>query len=341
MHGMLKSLDPYSEFFSAEEYKKFNEAVTGSFVGIGAGLEKNDDASLPGISFVIPGSPAAQAGLKAGDRVKEVDGTSAALLTTDELVSKIRGQAGTSVTLTIVRTDPASPTPLEFKVTVQRAPVESVNILAKMLPGQTGYVYYGEFRPHSTDALLDAIDKLKAQGAKSLILDLRMNPGGALDDAGEIAGAFLRKGQAIVTLRDRDGNEAKGVAGEDGRFADLPLKVLVDGGSASASEIFAGAMQDHKRAVIYGERTFGKGVGQSVIPVEDGSVLKLTTFHWFTPDGHSIQKDASGVGGITPDIQIPVAKQAEAKIVENILRTMNGGTPKDGVEDPILERALQ
>ncbi|MBI4678669.1 MAG: S41 family peptidase [Elusimicrobia bacterium] len=347
MRGMAQTLDPYSRFFDPEEYVKHQEERQGSYAGIGVGLTRRGD----GIVYVLPRSPAARAGFKAGDRILEIDGENAGSLRADEVAQKLRGPAGTRVTVKLMRVDKKTGAESVLTVVCGRASLQLPNSFSKLLPGGFGYVYFDSFRsggnpfgfldPSAGTAgeVLGRVRRLRSAGASSIILDVRYNGGGALDAVGAITAAFLKKGQTIVVMRDRRGREDRVSVDEDGDFSDLPVKVLVNGFSASASEILAGALQDNGRGTVIGRRTYGKGSAQSFIEFDDGSALKLTMNRWYTPKGASIDR-AAGQGGIMPDVTVEVDDETEMSAYAATLMELYGEPAGSPVPDPVLEEAL-
>lgn len=312
INGMLETLDdPYTAFVPPEVARILREDNSGEFEGIGAYVEEAPDGGVF-IIRVFEDGPAAQAGLRAGDIVVAVDGQDITRATLNEALLLIRGPAGTDVTLTVVRE--GEDQLLEFTIT--RARLEIPTVEARMLDDNIGYVALFEFNSVASRRLTDAVEGLLDQGAEAIILDLRNNPGGFLDQAIDVADLFLPEG-VVVIQRDVDGNE-RIHRSRDGQIAeDVPLVVLVNEGSASASEIVAGAIQDRGRGTLIGETTFGKGSVQLQFDLSDGSQLRVTYANWYTPNDRSISEE-----GITPDI-----------IVE---------TPTEpSEEDPQLERAIQ
>ncbi len=338
MRGMARELDPHSQFYSPPELKALLEDLKGSFTGIGAGLGKKEDGGPVPITHVMPNSPAETGGVKAGDLITEVDGVPAGPMTTEDVVRRIRGAAGTTVTVTIMRPDSAAQAVRKLTLTLTRAEVRSNNVFSKMLVGGVGYVYFSQFQDDTSVNVLAQVRALKAQGAGSLVIDVRHNPGGSLQSVVDMTAAFLKSGQVVVTTKNRRGRIVSFTAKKDGEFKDLPVKVLINGYSASASEILAGALQDHGRARVYGSKTYGKGSAQSIIPLDDGSALKLTVERWFTPSGRSIERTKAG-GGVSPDVAVALDEAEEAKIIGGILRELNG-VAGEKAADPVLEKAL-
>ncbi len=316
--GSLETLDDdYTRFVPADVAERMREDADGSVEGIGAFVIENDEGLFE-IVRPIDGQPADLAGVRAGDVLIEVNGESVVDFSFDEVILMVRGPEGTPVDLTFVREGEAEP--LEFTIVRTRfeVPVVEHEILpAEMTGGQTiGYLRLSEFTSNAEERLLGALDELLAAGATGLVLDLRDNPGGFLDQSVAVADAFLQAGVALYE-RNRRGLDDTFVT-EDGDAGEaIPLVVLVNAGSASASEIVAGAIQDRGRAVLVGETTFGKGSVQQIHQLADGSELRVTIARWYTPNDHTIDGE-----GIAPDIEVP--------------------TPEDlgGPEDGQLMRAL-
>lgn len=349
--GMAKQLDPHSEFYTPDEFKAFQTELTGTYAGIGAILKKKEKGAGQGIQVPIPGSPAQKAGIKPGDTIIEVDGRNVGPMDGEEVVSKIKGKPGTTVKVKIARQDPADPkNPKVLTLTITRDTVSMPNMFSEVLNGNVGYLYFNEYRDQYTEnEFLKQVSAMEKKGMSRLIIDERNNGGGSLRTVIKIASLFLKKGQTIVTMKDRKGNEQVAQSPSDGPYSDLPVKILVNGYSASASEILAGALQDNQRATIIGAQTFGKGSAQVVIPFPDGAALKLTINKWYTPSGKTIQGDEGGMkkgvtvrGGITPDVPVSVSEEDEAKAMERIYEKLMGAPQTPGpVADPVLEKALQ
>lgn len=296
---LLRTLDPHSNFLETKEYTTLQERQKGSYYGLGITVQSIDGD----ITVVSPfeGTPAHKLGIRAGDVISRIEGENARGLGIDDAVKRLRGPKGTPVRITIVRQ--GYPEPLEFTVIRDEIPLHSVPY-SFMVTGKTGYVRLTDFNettacrpgePRSCERELErAVRGLLKEGATSLVLDIRDNPGGLLDQAFAVSSLFLRKGELVVFTRGRHKrDEASYVTEGESRFADLPLVVLVSRHSASASEIVAGAIQDHDRGVIVGETTFGKGLVQTIMPLRNvrGYALALTTARYYTPSGRSIQRD--------------------------------------------------
>jgi len=310
--GMVQALDdPYSMYMDSPHYQDLKIHTQGTFGGIGITVGVKDKF----ITVIAPieGTPGDKAGIRSGDRITKVNGKDIVGLPLDEAVEMIRGPEGTQVTLTILRDKDQT-----FDVTVTRATIEVPTVEGKLRDGGIGYVRIYTFNEMTDQRLDEVLKKLKRQGARGIILDLRHNPGGRLDSAIKVAEAFVPRGP-IVHIVDRKGVKETYSSNSDG--LGLPLVVLVDQGSASASEIVAGAIQDRQLGVLVGTKTFGKGTVQTIIDLEAGTGLKLTTAQYLTPSGKAINDE-----GLTPDVQV------------------ERGDPQKGVDpqrDPQLEKAIE
>src|SRR5439155_48985 len=279
-------LDPWSRYLDPEEFRALRGVIQGAFDGIGASVDER--GGWPVVIAPIEGSPAWDAGLQPGDVITKVDGHSTFGLSPDEMSAKLRGAAGTEVTLTVARDDAER----ELKLQRRRVTVKNVPYAFMAAPG-VGYLRLAHFSTHASGDVAAACDTLRAAGAHALVLDLRGNPGGTIDEAVAIAGQFLPQGARVTSTQGR----ANGVnqhydATRPHPELNWPLAVLVDGGSASASEILAGALQDHDRAVLVGDSTFGKGVAQQVYPLRGSlGALQLTVSRYLTPSGRSIHRE--------------------------------------------------
>lgn len=307
IQGMLESLDPHSSYLDGASLQRLETMIDGNYSGLGLSVVMDDGA----VKVVSPfrGSPADKAGIKAGDYITHLDGKLYYGGDIDEAVAKMRGEAGTSIRLTIYRPGRDEP----FDVTVTRG-VISLEPVTSELQGAVGVISVNEFSRDVGKGVNAAIAGLKQQsGGKlsGLVLDLRSNPGGSLDEAVALSDLFLSSGD-IVSQRGRNVRENEYYRAESMFPGDaakgLPMIVLIDAGSASASEIVAGALQDQKRAVIMGERSFGKGSVQSMFGIDRESAVKLTTARYYTPSGHSVQE-----GGIEPDIRVPQLSDPDAR----------------------------
>jgi len=296
IRGMLSGLDPHSAYLDPKEYKDLQVGTTGEFGGLG--IEVGMENGFVKVIAPIDDTPAQKAGIQPGDLIIRIDGKPVKGMSLSEAVNLMRGKAGTDITLTIVRDQSEQP----FSVTLTRAVIEVQSVKSRMLEPGYGYVRITNFQSNTGDAVRKAVSKLKKQNGgdlKGAVLDLRNNPGGVLSAAVETSDAFLTQGRIVYTKGRIERAEMSFSATPDDVLSGAPLVVLVNGGSASASEIVAGALQDHKRAVIMGTQTFGKGSVQTILPLKGGAAVKLTTARYFTPNGRSIQAE-----GITPDVKL-------------------------------------
>lgn len=301
--GMVRSLDPHSAFMTKDEHNELMLETKGSFTGIGIEITIKDDVLT--VVSPIEGTPAYKAGLKSGDKIISIEGESTKDMTMLDAVKRIRGDKGTQVKLTIVREGEEKP--LEFSIVRDVIPLKSVRHFP--LTPEIGYVRVSNFQSKTTSDLSSALEELeKGDKLKGLILDLRNNPGGLLSQAEGVSDLFLDSGVIVSTKGRISSQDRETVATKGEKPRDYPIVVLVNGGSASASEIVAGALQDNKRALILGSRTFGKGSVQTILPLSDGTALRLTTARYYTPSGKSIQ-----LSGITPDIEMAYVPPDEDK----------------------------
>ena len=292
--GLVNSLeDPYSVYYSAEELKELQMSTEGIYYGIGAYLSQAATDDYCVISGTIENTPAEEAGLRADDIIYKVDGIDVAGMDISEVVALIKGEEGTQVVLTLVREGESD----YLEIPVERRKIESPTVSSEMLENGIGYIEITEFDDVTEDQFAEALAECKGNGMKSLILDLRSNPGGNLSTVCEISRMVLPKGMIVYT-EDKYGNRDEYTC--DGvRQLKVPAVVLVNGYSASASEILAGAMKDHGIATIMGTTTFGKGIVQRVISLSDGSAVKLTVSKYYTPNGNDIHEK-----GIEPDVEV-------------------------------------
>jgi carboxyl-terminal processing protease len=339
LRGMVGELDPHSEFLEPKGFQDLQDDTQGAFGGVGVVVSPRDGF----LTVVAPSdeSPAFKAGIKTGDRILKVNGRSAERMTVQDAVGVLRGEPGTEVTLTIER--PSTGQTLDFPLKRAQIKVDMVKDLNnkrdfRLGEDKIGYIRLVQFGEKTGAELDDAIKRLRAQGMTALVLDLRWNPGGLLDQAVEVCQKFLPKGQLVVTTKGRRaaedmvrraGGRGDLVMDKDGKS--LPMVVLVNGGSASASEIVAGCLQDTKRALVVGETSFGKGSVQSVIPLPDGSALRLTTAKYYTPSEKVIHEH-----GVTPDIVVPATEEENNNIQA---RRVPGGL--DSLEPAERERLSQ
>ena len=287
--GMVKELhDPYSVFLAGRDLSGLNEVTTGNYGGLGIQIEVRDNAIV--VVAPLPDSPAERAGILTGDRIVAVNDQSTAQWNQEQAVRNLRGPENTSVALKVQR--PGVTELIAFTLTRARIHARSVRT-ALMTDDHVGYVELNPFSEESADELTAAIDSLKGVGMRSLILDLRGNPGGLLDEGIAVSELFLDRGQEVVATRGRaPGSNRQYMDQQTQRYPDLPIVVLVNGGTASASEIVAGALQDHDRALVIGQPTFGKGLVQTLFRLTNDAALKITTARWYTPNGRSIQRKA-------------------------------------------------
>src|SRR5581483_395756 len=308
INGMLASLDPHSSYMNPKVYRDMQIQTRGESGGLG--IEVTLENGVIKVVSPIDDTPAAKAGIQAGDLIFALDGEPVQGLTLQEAVEKMRGKVGSTIKLSIRRASVKDP----FDVTLTRETIK-VKSVRYRLEGDVGYIRITSFTEQSTSGVLDAVEKIKKEGGnklKGFVIDLRNNPGGLLDQAIQICDAFMDKGE-IVSVKARKPEDVQRWNAKPGDVANgMPIVVLVNGGSASASEIVAGALQDHHRAIILGTRTFGKGSVQTIMQVTGGGAIRLTTALYFTPSGRSIQKE-----GIKPDIEVEQAK------VETIQQRMN------------------
>ncbi|MCI4664925.1 MAG: S41 family peptidase [Neomegalonema sp.] len=305
VNGMLSSLDPHSSYLSPASFDDMREQTSGKFGGLG--IEVTMESGFVKVVAPIDDTPASRAGMKAGDYITHLNGEQILGLTLAEAVEKMRGEVGSTIKLTVVRKGVEEP----FEVSITRA-IITIKAVKSRLEGDIGYVRITTFNEQTTRGLQAAIKSLREKaGDKKLrgfVVDLRNNPGGLLDQAVSVTDTFLERGEIVSTLgRDkRRGSRFEAKPGD--LTAGLPIVILINSGSASASEIVAGALQDHRRAVIVGEKSFGKGSVQTIVPLSNGGALRLTTQRYYTPSGRSIQKL-----GIEPDILVKPLKLADEK----------------------------
>jgi len=312
INGMLTSLDPHSSFLNAEDAAEMRTQTRGEFGGLGIEVTLDSDSELVKVITPIDETPASRAGVLAGDLILEIDGEPVRGLTLTDAVDKMRGPVGSSIQLTILREGADAPIDIE----ITRAIIQ-IKAVRYRVEDNVGYVRVISFTEKTYDDLENAIEDIESEvpeeDLKGYILDLRLNPGGLLDQAINVSDAFLDRGE-IVSTRGRNPEETRRYNSRPGDLADgKPVIVLVNGGSASASEIVAGALQDHKRATVVGTRSFGKGSVQTIIPLGENGALRLTTALYYTPSGKSIQGT-----GIDPDIVVnqPLPEELQGRVRE-------------------------
>jgi carboxyl-terminal processing protease len=342
--GMLRTLDPHTSFLEPKEYSDMQDRQKGTFYGLGILVTKRNDQ----VTVITPleGTPAARLGVRAGDVISEVENVSTDDLSLDEVVKRLKGPKGTTVHIKIKRVGMKEPIPL----TIVRAaiPTNSISNVLMLRPG-VGYIRLKDFTSTTVRELDEAIEKLEGEGMQKLVLDLRMNPGGLLDAAVGVSDHFLDKGQMIVYTKGRtpDSMQEYLAPGKHEKFA-MPMVVLVNRGSASASEIVAGAIQDHDRGLVVGETSWGKGLVQSVYTLQYGAGLALTTSKYYTPAGRNIQRDYTSVydyymaDETENGPEVPLAQREQFKTDTGRIVYGGGGiTPDHIVKQPELSRTTQ
>lgn len=298
--GMLSGLDPHSAYLDVEQFKELREGTMGQFGGLG--IEVTMENGFVKVVSPIDDTPAQRAGMKAGDLIVRLDEKPVKGMTLGDAVKIMRGEPGTDILLTVIREGEETP----LKVNITRAIIKVKSVKQKLLEPDYGYLRIGSFQSRTGQGVVDAIAKLKEENKsslKGLVLDLRNNPGGVLNAAVEVSDAFLEKGLIVYTEGRIKNSEMRFNAAPGDEINGIPLVVLINAGSASASEIVAGALQDHKRAVIMGEKSFGKGSVQTILPTGKNAAVKLTTARYYTPLGRSIQAE-----GIEPDVELARVK---------------------------------
>lgn len=312
--GMLKTLDPYSTYLSPERYRELEIGTSGEFGGVG--MEVSEENGVLTVITPIEGSPAEKAGIKPRDQIIEIEGKSTQGMVVQEAVRILRGPSGTPVKITIRREGEKEPR----VITLIRDKIVVKSVKPELLENGIGYVKLAQFQDRTSQELTEAIDGLETQNGKELsglILDLRNNPGGLLTEAIDVVDEFIDSG-LIVSVRGRTEDQTREYyATKNGSFQTFPVVVIVNDGSASASEVVAEALQDSKRAVILGTKTFGKGSVQTIIKLEDGSGLKLTTAKFYAPSGRSINQV-----GVTPDIKVENSDDQD-KQLESAINILN------------------
>lgn len=323
LDGMVSGLDPHSQFLVADEFRETEDELANAFTGVGIQVEQRDGHIV--IVAPIPGTPADRAGLQRGDRLVKIDGRALVNPTLDSTISLVRGAPGSLVTLTVFR--PSQNRQIDYPVRRERIELESVR-LTEMRPGWIGYLQITQFSERTGEEFAAALAGLEEQGMRALIIDLRNNPGGLLDAAIDVCSEFFDKEELIVYTQGRTPESRESYYSSNGhRPRGYPVAILVNGGSASAAEIVAGAMRDTKRAVIVGERTFGKGSVQSVIELDHGEGLRLTTARYYTPGGVTIHER-----GIAPHVEIEVSPDDESRIRLQQLRPDVAASPEENFQ---------
>lgn len=308
IRGMLSGLDPHSAYLDTEEFTELQEGTSGKFGGLG--IEVGTENGFVKVISPIDDTPAQRAGVKAGDLIIRLDDKPVKDMGLSEAVKMMRGEPGSKIVLTIVRENKEKP----IKITIVRDFIRVASVKGRLLEPGFGYLRISHFQSRTTEDMLKKVSSLKkdsAGGLKGLVLDLRNNPGGILNGAVAVSDAFLTEGIIVFTKGRNEGSRMEFKAAPDDILDGAPIVVLVNGGSASASEIVAGALQDHHRAVIMGSQSFGKGSVQTIVPVNKTSAVKLTTARYYTPSGRSIQGE-----GIVPDIKLANIKVTEEEAPE-------------------------
>jgi len=296
--GLVNSLkDPNTNFFPPSEAKKFQEDIQGSFGGVGIEIDIRKDQLL--VVAPLKDTPAEKAGIRAGDKILKINNTLTSGLNLDEAVKLIRGEAGTKVTLTIMRDDWSEPK----DIVLTREVIQIPTLDWKMIDKDIAYIQLYNFYQNANFNFYQAAASIYSKNPKGIILDLRNNPGGYLEAAVEISGWFLEPGKIVVSEEFRSGQKQEFKSLGNGVFKDVPLVVLVNEGSASAAEILAGALKDNRNIKLVGKKTFGKGTVQEIVPLSDGSSIKITIAHWLLPSGHLIEKN-----GLNPDYNVDLTE---------------------------------
>jgi len=331
INGMLTGLDPHSNYMNAKAFRDMQVQTRGEFGGLG--IEVTQESGFIKVISPIDDTPAARAGVKAGDLITQINGKTVQGLSLNEAVEKMRGAPNTKITVTIRREGAERP----IEITMTREIIK-IQVVRSRLEGDVGYIRLTSFNEQTESSLRRAIQNLKQQGGdklKALVLDLRNNPGGLLDQAVAVSDDFLDQGE-IVSTRARQSEDSQRWNAKGGDLAaGLPIVVLINGGSASASEIVAGALQDHRRAVLLGTRTFGKGSVQTVIPLPGNGAMRLTTARYYTPSGRSIQ-----ALGIAPDVEVAQTREERPRFGPEREADLNhalsnqGGTPQPSSPPP-------
>ncbi len=334
LSGMMRSLDPFSAFFTPEQYNEFKQETEGEFGGVG--IEIGMDKGRPIVIAPIEGTPAYRAGLRPGDIIVEINGEDTSNMSLTDVVKRIRGRPGTKVNLTIIRK--GSEKPLKFEL--ERALIKIQSVKGTIIDG-VGYIRLSQFTDGASREVERLLREQTFKGVKGIILDLRNDPGGLLTEAVNVADLFLPEGKLVVFTKGRTGDASRYFARRKPVVPEnISVVLLINKGSASASEIVAGALQDYRRALIVGEKSFGKASVQNVIPLEDGSAIKLTIAYYYTPNGRLIHKE-----GIKPDMTVSMSEQEEDRLREEIRKRRLDGNSNGLILlpefDPQLRKAIE
>ncbi len=351
IRGMVAELDDFSEYLPPKDYQELKNETRGDFGGLGIRLSKVEGFIT--VMSPMPGTPAFKAGVMPGDRILRVDGKDVTSMDLDAAVELMRGPVGKKVKIVMSRKNEKTGEYEELpEYTFKREKIVPEVVYYRMLEDNIGYIYLVDFSGHSTEEMQKALEDLTRQGMKALVLDLRFNPGGLLTGAAEVAKLFMGEEQMIVYTQGRKPEFYQEFrTGKTAPYPDIPLVVLLNQASASASEIVSGALQDNDRAVIVGQRSFGKASVQQVLPLSDGSGLRLTIAKYYTPKGRLIQRDyrdksKENEGGIFPDVEVKMKAEDEVKIFmqyNNIVYVPGQALPKTDFteKDPVLDKAVE
>lgn len=340
--GMVDSLDPFSQFLTSKDYERVKSDTEGEFGGIGIRIEVKDN--WPIVVTPLPDTPAFKAKIYPGDRIIKIEGESTENKTSEEIVDKLRGKPGTKVKMTIAREPPSKEDDWNiFDIELTRAIIKVESINYRMIDSDTALIRIIEFSGHMVEDFQKAIKELESKGMKKLIIDLRYNPGGLLAASIDIAKMFLGDKKMIVYTKGRTDKEYSEYRSDEiSKYPKLPLVVLVNKYSASASEILAGSLKDNKRAIIIGENTFGKASVQTIMPLSDGSAMRLTIAKYYTPNGSMIQREPkTGKGGIEPDVEIKLSKDEELKLYEGMQEIYYPDKSKEKNKKEINDKAIE
>jgi carboxyl-terminal processing protease len=343
--GMVSSLDPFSQYMEEKAFKDMRNETEGAYSGVGLRIMSKDNFIT--VVSPLPGTPAYRIGILPNDRITKINGKSTNGMSTDEAVDLMRGKSGKKIKLTIARGNAAD----ELKFNLVREKIKIETVRTTMLDDAVGYIRLSEFNAQSDEDIKKVLYDFKKQSMEAFILDLRNNPGGLLDSAINIISLFIEDKQlALMTKGRKEETKREYYTNGKADFVDIPFVVLVNKGSASASEIVSGALQDFKRALIIGSNTFGKGSVQTVVPLPDGTALRFTIAKYYLPSGRPIShsNEKKSKNGITPDIVIPITVEEEVKlyaqsdmIFSNNKDTKTTDEKKNIIEDKVLNKAIE